>query len=357
MEILRQPSEVLFAHELEALRSCDGGTKPSGWNLSPRAVLTFITGGTVGDAVITPKYIGHRNLVETAIATLMTDRALLLTGEPGTAKTVLSEHLAAAICGDSTLVVQGTMGVTEDMIKYGWNYAMLIASGPSPDALVKTPVYRAMEDGRVARFEELSRCAPESQDALISLLSEKCIAIPELSAEMRARRGFTMIATANTRDRGVSEMSAALKRRFNIVRLPPPDTLETEREIVTLRVEQTAKQLGLTALPPDAAAVNKIVTVFRELREGRTLDGRETLRPFNSCSVAEAISLLTGAMAQAEAFGNGRVEDAHLAAALTDAVVREPDKDAKVWREYLETVVKKRGGDWEELYRCACELL
>ena len=50
---------------------------------------------------------------------------------PGTAKTWVSEHLAAAISGDSTLVVQGTAGTPEEAIRYGWNYARLLAEGPS----------------------------------------------------------------------------------------------------------------------------------------------------------------------------------------------------------------------------------
>ncbi|MCL2031007.1 MAG: AAA family ATPase [Oscillospiraceae bacterium] len=348
-EFIRLPAEELYRAELDALKKAETETPPRGWRLSPRSVLTYITGGQAGGTNITPKYIGHTRLVEIAIATLMTDRALLLLGEPGTAKTWLSEHLAAAVCGDSTLLVQGTTGTTEDMIKYGWNYAALIASGPSPDALVKTPLYRAMEEGRIARFEELTRCLPETQDALVSLLSEKCIAIPELSAELRAERGFSLIATANTRDRGVNEMSAALQRRFNIVRLPAPETPEIETEIVTLRVRQLKDSLELPGEPPDAAATAKTVTILRELREGRTLDGKETLRSSSFCSAAEAISLLTGAMAHAAGFGDGRVTDAHLAAGLTGTVVKDPETDGPLWQEYLENVVRKRAG-WEGLY-------
>ena len=356
-ESIRLPAEELYRSELEALYASDTGTRPRGWRLSPRAVLTYIVGGEARGVAVTPKYIGHTRLVEIAVATLMTDRALLLLGEPGTAKTWLSEHLAAAICGDSTLTVQGTLGVSEDMIKYGWNYASLIASGPSPEALVKTPVYRAMEEGRVARFEELTRCAPEIQDALISLLSEKCIAIPELSAELRAKRGFGLIATANTRDRGVNDMSAALRRRFNVVRLPAPETPETEMEIVTLRVAQLKAQLDLPGALPDRGMVAKVVQILRELREGRTLDGKETLKPRvggsrTGGSAAESISLLTGAMAHAAGFGDGHVTDAHIAAGLTETVVKDPETDGPVWQEYLENVVRKREG-WGELY---CQL-
>src|SRR5215207_6632946 len=227
---LRQPAEILFAEELDALIKAEKHDVPAGWRMSPRSVLTYICGGKCGKLDVTPKYIGHQRIVEIAISTLVTDRALLLIGEPGTAKSWLSEHWAAAINGDSTKVVQGTAGTTEEQIRYTWNYAMLIAHGPSHGALIKSPVFRAMEEGSIARFEEITRCASEVQDAMISILSEKRIAVPELATEIPAKKGFSVIATANTRDRGVNDMSAALKRRFNMVVLPTPNTLETEVE-------------------------------------------------------------------------------------------------------------------------------
>src|SRR5438876_6915137 len=222
---LRQPAEILYAEELDALIKAEKHPVPAGWRMSPRAVLTYICGGKAGSKEITPKYIGHQRLVEIAISTLVTDRALLLIGEPGTAKSWLSEHLAAAVTGDSTKVVQGTAGTTEEQIRYTWNYAMLIARGPSNEALIKSPIFRAMESGSLARFEEITRCAAEVQDALISLLSEKRLAVPELMTEVPAAKGFSVIATANTRDRGVNDMSAALKRRFTMIVLPTPATL------------------------------------------------------------------------------------------------------------------------------------
>src|SRR5258707_15292298 len=234
-KMLRAPAEVLYAEEIEHLIKEDKYDRPAGWKMAPRAVLTYICGGKSGSKEISPKYIGHQRLVEIAISTLVTDRALLLLGEPGTAKSWLSEHLAAAINGDSTKVVQGTAGTTEEQIRYSWNYAMLIARGPSNESLIKSPIFRAMEGGSLARFEEITRCASEVQDALISILSEKRLSIPELVSEVPAQRGFSVIATANTRDRGVNDMSAALKRRFNIVVLPVPADLETEAGIVTTR--------------------------------------------------------------------------------------------------------------------------
>lgn len=355
--LLRLPAEILYAEELEELRKTDDGKKPEGWSLSPRAALTFITGGKAGKKIITPKYMGNNRLVEMAIATLVTDRALLLIGEPGTAKSWLSENLAAAISGNSGLIVQGTAGTTEEHIRYSWNYAMLLANGPSPEALVKSPVLRAMEEGRLARFEEISRCASEVQDALISILSEKTISVPELGTETGARKGFSVIATANTRDRGVNEMSAALKRRFNIIVLPAPADMETEVEIVRKRVAEIAAAYDLQASLPADEALLKVVTIFRELRSGMTLDKKEKVKsPGNAISTAEAISLLTGSMALAASFGNGELRDEDLAAGLQGAIVKDDDKDKLVWKEYLDQIMKKRGSSWRGLYQACMEL-
>ena len=235
-EILRLSAEQLYKKELDALIKNETNPVPKGWQMSPKSVLTYILGGKSGDVEITPKYMGDRKVVEICIATLVTDRALLLLGEPGTAKSWLSEHLTAAINGNSSQVIQGTAGTTEEQIRYSWNYAMLLAKGPSFESLVKSPIYNAMETGTIARFEEISRCASEVQDALISILSEKRISIPELSEEVAAKKGFSVIATANTRDKGVNEMSSALKRRFNIVILPPPSDMKTEIDIIKTRV-------------------------------------------------------------------------------------------------------------------------
>jgi MoxR-like ATPase len=354
--VLRAPAEVLFARELDALAAADRHEKPPGWRMSPRAVLTYITGGTVGDVRITPKYIGYQRLVEIAISTLVTDRALLLIGEPGTAKSWLSEHLAAAINGDSSKVVQGTAGTTEEQVRYTWNYAMLIARGPSPEALIPSPILRAMESGTLARFEEVTRCASEVQDAMISILSEKSIAIPELKTEVPAKRGFSVIATANTRDRGVNDMSAALKRRFNIVVLPTPKTIESEIDIVSKRVRDLSVNLRLRAKVPSAEAIEKVVTIFRELRTGQTLDGKAKLKtPSGVLSTAEAISVLANSMALAGNFGSGEVGPQDLASAIQGSVVKDEEKDRVVWQEYLANVLKKRGAEWRPLYSACTE--
>ncbi|KJY47005.1 ATPase, partial [Streptomyces sp. NRRL S-444] len=113
-EALRPHAEDAFAEELKALAATDDRPRPTRWKLSPWAVATYLLGGTLEDGtVITPKYVGPRRIVEVAVTTLATDRALLLLGVPGTAKTWVSEHLAAAVSGDSTLLVQGTAGTPE----------------------------------------------------------------------------------------------------------------------------------------------------------------------------------------------------------------------------------------------------
>ena len=356
--VQRLPAEELYQKELDALISAEKDAVPTGWKMSPKSVLTYITGGVkVKGVEISPKYMGNRRLVEIAIATLVTDRALLLIGEPGTAKSWLSEHLSAAVNGDSTKVVQGTAGTTEEQIRYSWNYAMLIAKGPCMEAMVKSPVYRAMETGSIARIEEISRCASEVQDALISILSEKRLSVPELGLEVPAEKGFSVIATANTRDKGVNDMSAALKRRFNIVVLPTPSDMNTEMEIVRTRVSQLSSRLDLNARQPDEDAVEKVVTIFRELRGGATLDGKQKLKATSGVlSTAEAISLLANSMALAGSFGDGGITAEDLAAALQGAVVKDEEKDKVSWKEYLENVMKKRGSSWLPLYKACREL-
>ncbi|MFR1833654.1 MAG: AAA family ATPase [Lachnospiraceae bacterium] len=356
--VLRLPAEQLFQNEIDALIEAEKDPVPTGWKMSPRSVLKYIVGGKVGTTEITPKYIGHQRLVEIAIATLVTDRALLLIGEPGTAKSWLSEHLTAAINGDSTKVIQGTAGTTEEQIRYSWNYAMLIANGPTPEAMIKSPVYGAMETGSIARMEEISRCASEVQDALISILSEKRISVPELGIEVPAKKGFSIIATANTRDKGVNEMSAALKRRFNIVVLPSPENLEAEMEIVRSRVSQLSASLDLNAVLPEEEVIAKVCTIFRELRNGTTLDGKQKLKSTSGVlSTAEAISLLANSMALAGSFGSGIITDYDLAAGLQGAIIKDEGKDAASWEEYLENIMKKRGSRWSGLYKECKELL
>ena len=356
-EVLRAHAEQQYADELTALAAADDRPRPPSWRLSPWAVSLYVLGGELPDGTpIEPKYIGSRRLVEIAVATLATDRALLLLGVPGTAKTWLGEHLAAAVSGSSTLVVQGTAGTAEESLRYGWNYARLLAEGPTREALVPSPVMRAMETGAVVRIEELTRIPADVQDALITILSEKSLSVPELDDEIQAKPGFNVIATANNRDKGVNELSSALRRRFNTVVLPLPDTLEEEVEIVRTRVAALGRSLSLPADLEELSEVHRVVQVFRELRSGVTEDRRTTVKsPTATLSTAEAISVLTNGVALAAHFGDGRVGAADVAAGLLGAIVKDPVQDRIVWQEYLETVVKDRA-QWTDLYRACREL-
>ena len=367
-DVVRQPAEIRCAAELAALRAADRGPRPQGWLLSPKAVETFVLGSREplrdarGAAIqITPKFVGDRRLVQVAIATLASDRALMLAGEPGTAKSWLSEHLAAAISGTSLLVVQGTAGTTEEQVKYSWNYALLIAEGPSRRALVESPVLRGMQQGQLVRLEELTRCAAEVQDALISVLSEKQVAIPELDEVVPARRGFSVIATANTRDRGVNDMSSALKRRFNFVTIPVVADLEQEAAIVERRSTELLADLGVPAQVP-RDLVKLLATVFSELRRGQTVDGKAKVKsPSTVLSTAELISVVADGALIGSFFGQGgqgqpTVHDCF--SALVGTVAKENQADLAVLQEYLETVAKGRSERlWRELYRAGQDVL
>lgn len=341
---IRLPAEQVYAAELQALARDDDRQKPAGWSLSPKAVLTYLMGGKASDGtLITPKYVGRRQLMETAVATLATDRALLLLGVPGTAKSWVSEHLAGAIMGNSTLIVQCTAGTDENQIRYGWNYAQLLAKGPSQEALVPTPLYRAMQEGKLCRLEELTRMGSDVQDTLITVLSEKMMPVPELNTSIYAQRGFNIIATANNRDKGVNELSSALKRRFNVVVLPLPEDMNEEVSIVSRRVGEMAGGLDLPVPKNVGEEIARVLTIFRELRSGATSDGKVTLKtPSGSLSTAEAIATMISGLSQAAWFDGGQLHAEGLAPSLVGAIVKDPVQDKVVLEEYLETVLKKR---------------
>ncbi len=356
-DMLRQPAEITFAEELAALKAVDDKPKPAGWVLSPQAVITYLMGGKAGSTEISAKYVGNRRLIETAVATLATDRALLLLGVPGTAKSWVSEHLAAAVSGNSSLVIQCTAGTDENQVRYGWNYAQLLAKGPSREALVPTPLFRAMETGKLCRLEELTRMGSDVQDTLITVLSEKMLPIPELNDAVFATRGFNVIATANDRDKGVNELSAALKRRFNVVVLPLPDDMNEEIAIVTKRVGEMARSLELPAPKNVAEEVARLLSIFRELRSGETIDGKTTLKkPSGNLSTAEAIAVAVGGLSHAAFFGKGELTAVSLAPNVLGAVVKDPVQDKVVLEEYLETVLKKRR-DYSDYYHALTELV
>lgn len=356
-EIQRPPVETLYAAELAALKESDTAPKPTGWALSPQAVVTYLLGGRAGDVEITEKYVGDRRLIETAVATLATDRALLLLGVPGTAKSWVSEHLAAAVSGDSTMIIQCTAGTDETQVRYGWNYAQLLAQGPSRDALVPTPLFRAMEGGGICRLEELTRMGSDVQDTLITVLSEKMLPIPELNDALYAQRGFNVIATANDRDKGVNELSAALKRRFNVVVLPLPDDMDAEIRIVSKRVGEMAKSLDLPAPKNVAEEVARVLAMFRELRGGETLDGKAALKtPSGTLSTAEAIGVMISGLSHAAYFNDGLLSAEGLAPNVLGAIVKDPVQDKVILEEYLETVLKRRR-DYADYYSELTELV
>ncbi|MEP7289878.1 MAG: AAA family ATPase [Chloroflexota bacterium] len=356
-DVLRQHAEQQYAEELYELRRADTHLRPQNWQLSPFAVAQYILGTRLKNGVeVSTKYFGDRRVIEIAIATLVTDRALLLMGVPGTAKTWVSEHLAAAISNNSTLLVQGTAGTAEETLRYGWNYARLLAEGPTPAAMVPSPMMLAMREGKIARVEEMTRIPADVQDTLITILSEKTLPVPELNDEVQAVHGFNVIATANDRDRGVNELSSALKRRFNTVVLPLPRTIDDEVTIVQARVQAMGTALKLPTPPPVLQEIRRVVTIFRELRDGQTRDQQKRLKsPSSTLSTAEAISVINSGLALATHFGDGVLSADDIAASLVGAVIKDPIQDRMAWLEYLETVVKERDG-WRDLYQACREV-
>lgn len=354
-EILRAPTEVQFADELAQLAKTDTDAKPPGWKLSPKAVRSFICG--CSKPAITRKFFGDDALVERAIITLAGNRSLLLVGEPGTAKSMLSELLAAAISGNSTNTIQGSAGTTEDQIKYSWNYALLLAEGPSPKALVPAPLYVGMKSGQMVRFEEVTRCPPEIQDTLVSVLSEKVLMIPELTDDQRvllAVPGFNVIATANIRDRGVHEMSSALKRRFNFETVEPIRDLALEVQLVQRECERL---LAAAQAPVECRTdvIELLVTAFHDLRDGRTAEGIPVERPSSVMSTAEAVSVAFSAGLDAFYYGTKVITPTTIARHLSSATLKDNADDIKKLRQYFDTVIQQRstarGGLWEELWK------
>lgn len=358
-DMLRATAEITFAGELEALRARDDGPRPPGWQMSPRLVRTFICGdASLG---IRRKFYGDDPLVERCIVTLMSNRGLLLVGEPGTAKSMLSELLAAAISGDSTRTIQGTAGVTEDQIKYSWNYALLLAEGPPPRALVPAPLYQGMKFGQVVRFEEITRVQPEIQDCLISALSDKIIHVPELTGDdalVFAAGGFNVVASANLRDRGVHEMSSALKRRFNFETVQPIRDRRMELQLVREQTERLTREAQVDADWPEDV-VDLLVTVFNDLRCGVTSEGIVVEKPTAVMSTAEAVAVGFAASLDACYFGSGSVDGGHIARQLIGTVLKDNPEDGKKLRHYFDVAVKpraQRSAPWRDMLTARKEL-
>ncbi len=358
---IKPPVEVRYQEELEALAALDTGQKPLNWKLSPRAVRTFILGSREPvswngrEIFIRKKYLGNDALVERCIVTLAGNRGLMLVGEPGTAKTMLSELLSAAISGSSTNTIQGTAGTTEDMIKYSWNYALLLAKGPSREALVPSPLYVGMEKGVLTRFEEITRTPAEIQDSLISVLSDKVLNVPELGEEglLFARPGFNVIGTANTRDKGVNEMSSALKRRFNFETVMPVRDVSLEKQIIVNEVEALAGENEIH-MPVDEDVAELLASTYHELREGVSSLGHRIDRPSAVMSTAEAVSVYYQTMMTAYYYGDSRMDMGCLVQNLVGAVLKENKEDLEKLRSYFQTVIqdkgRKEGGLWSSYY-------
>jgi MoxR-like ATPase len=352
--VQRPPAEQLYADELAQLKRGDHGPVPPGWQLSMRAVLHFI-GGAPG---IRRKIVCSPGLLERAMVTLASNRALLLVGEPGTAKSLLSELLAAAICGTSTLAIQGSAATTEDQIKYGWNYALLLNEGPSPRALVPSPLYRALREGRIVRFEEITRCPPEVQDGLLSILSERLLMVPELPGDnaVFAAPGFNLIATANTRDRGVNEMSAALKRRFAFETVFPIADYDEELALVQAEVARLLAHDGL-ALQPAPEVLEVLVTTFRELRTGLDKDGNAGERLSTVVSTAEAVSVAHAVTLRGHYLRGDVGRPGDIVEALAGAAAKDNADDLKKIRRYIEQRASRRKGDHWQAFHAARHLL
>lgn len=366
-DILRESAEVQYAAQLDALKQNDSDPPPPSWKLSPRSVLTYLVGAakplkaSIGgknvEVPITRKFFGDDAIIERAIVTLASERALLLVGEPGTGKSWVSEHLAAAISGISTLTIQGTAGTTEEHIKYSWNVARVIAEGPKPENLIPSPTMIAMKSGGLLRFEEITRCVPDVQDALVSILSDKNIVVPELpdANVVFARPGFNVIATANSRDQGVNELSAALKRRFNYIHIPVVGDQKTEIAIVRDRSKELLERYKIPA-KLEEPVLNVLATVFREMRQGTTSDGVSFQKPSTTLSTAEAIGVALDSAIHSRYFGNGAVGVEDVARNLVGSIVKEDLEDLKVLKEYLSVVAKKRGSKdtaWKNFHDAA----
>jgi MoxR-like ATPase len=369
--VQQPPAEERYADQLAFLRAVDRSARPPGWLLSPERVVDFLC-GTRGAAirapasaelpvdapksiVFEPKFVGSRALVERCVVTLAGERGLLLVGQPGTAKSMLGELLAAAISGTSALTIQGTAGANEDHLRYGWNYAMLLDRGPRPEALVPSPVLTGMRTGKLVRVEEVTRCLPEVQDALISVLSERRMMIPELEGEQGsvfALPGFNIIATANLRDRGVSEMSAALKRRLNFETVPPIGDAKQEIELVRARAHAVLSESGTDA-GVDSRLLEILVTTFRDLREGRTDEGWNVERPAAVMSTAEAITVAAAITRQGAFFSAQKDPVSLLPGYLLGVVLKDNQEDRDRVLAYWDGPIRRRGEKdalWKRMY-------
>lgn len=353
--IQRLPAELQYADEIKTLIASDTSPKPPGWAMSLKAAKDFILGNN--EFGIEPKIVANVSAIERMLVTLATGRGLLLVGEPGTAKSLLSELLATAISGTSALTIQGGASTTEDQIKYSWNYALLINQGASLDALVPAPLYQGMNEGKIVRFEELTRVPSEVQDCLLGMLSDRVMAIPELQEGenlLYAKAGFNIIATANTRDRGVNEMSAALKRRFDFETVLPIMHFQQEVDLVIKETSKLLQKSGIpVAIPP--TIVELLITTFRDLRSYKNASkGADSKMDSIKAimSTAEAINVAHSAGVRGWFLNQSEATPADLVGCLVGTIAKDDvDDQAKLRRYFEQKIHKKKGSHWEEYYQ------
>ncbi len=351
-EIQRLPAEGYYAEELAHLRANDPWPKPPGWLLSPKGVEAFVLGDDkLGSS---PKFVAPTEIVTRVIISLATQRGAMLVGDPGTAKSWLSELICAAICDDSTLIIQGGAIETVQQLLYTWNQAIVERKGPCLEALIPGPIYRAMQQGVLVRYEEIARSSPALQDALLSIMSERSITVPELAGDdsiLYARDGFNLVATSNTSDQGVNEMSSALKRRMNFETIKPIKSVDDEIAVV-LRESSKLLQASGVDVAPDEDIVRALVTIFHELRNGQSLDGRSTDRLASAVmSTAEAVSVAHAMGVYAFYYREGKMATEDFTDFLVGAAIKDDVADLKRMNHYFETeIALKQGPVWETIF-------
>lgn len=375
--IIKEPAEIKYKDELQYLiDSDDSSKKPINWKLSPKQVIKFILGSdepidssssTKGkgkskktEISISKKFYGDPILIQRTVASLASNKALMLIGEPGTAKSFLSELLASAISGSSINTIQGSASVTEDQIKYSWNYALLLANGPSRQSLVPAPMLNGFEHGSIVRFEEITRCPPEIQDTILSLLSDKVMIIPELDDKgiIFAKNGFGLVATANTRDRGVNEMSSALKRRMNFETVKPLEDVELEMELVTNQVTEYLEKASIQReVVPDV--IELLTTTFNELRSGKSVTGDKVERLAQvTMSTAECVETAINTAVYSHYIEDGPMSPFSAAISMRGTIIKDSLDDIAKLRNFFQIVVKNRSDKhWKEFYNAGLKIL
>jgi MoxR-like ATPase len=350
--VQRIPAEVRFAEELERLRQRDKFPVPPGWRMSPIAVEKFISGDD--GLKVARKFVAESGVVRRIVISLCTNRGCFMVGEPGTAKSWVSELLAAAVSGDSTLVIQGSAVTSVSQLLYDWDHARVSRTGVRKEALIPGPLYRGMRDGKLVRFEELSRCPQSLQDAILSVLSERIISIPELGDEdgiLYAAAGFNIVATSNSVDEGVNKMSVALRRRLNFETIRPIRHLQDEIDVVMKELAMLNRNSGID-ITPAAEVIEVLVTMFHELRSGQSLDGRSTHRLAGAAlSTAEAINVAHALSVYAFYYNDGVMKIDDLVHFIIGAALKDKPDDRRRLKFYFETEIsQKQGKAWQVVY-------